>query len=174
MSSVNVPAVSFLDSGTYYITRANTPEAQQPITRRLFKAHYYLEPLGFQVLWNRLSNCIPNNQVENGVHFSTIQPTTDLLWALHYVFVYSSEDMSSVFFSKWPPKPSSNMYGPCMLPWLQQVLHWYVILKNCVHTFSTMLNTYTNSHTFCQDWPWQQVHEEQWFWMSYDSWWDWF
>ena len=101
-SSIHVPAVAFLDSGTYYITRANTREAEQPVTRRLFKAHYYLEPLGFQDLWNRLSTRIPDNQVENGVVFSSMQPTTHLLWALHYAFVYNSEDMTSVFFKVTP------------------------------------------------------------------------
>ena len=80
----------------------NYTQADQQICDRVYKAHFKLCPLGTAKLWFKLSECNalaeftpPGSDVK--IPFSTCQPV-HLLWTLHYMKNYVSEDVCALLF----------------------------------------------------------------------------
>ena len=128
---MRVPATAFLDAGTFYINRNNNTET--PVSRRAFRAHFHLEPTGCAELWHRLSHYIPENVEMNGVPLHRIQPSTHLLWVLHYAFVYRSEDVTSAFFDVTPK--TLRKYVWAMFGFLARMGHGLVRIVLSVEYF---------------------------------------
>ena len=91
---MRIPPVSFLDSGSHYINGGRG----QNVSERIFKSHFLLDPESCSVLWGRLTTYILDDYVENSVMLSTCEPTVHLLWVLHFMYVYSSEEVCASFF----------------------------------------------------------------------------
>ena len=73
---------------------------QRPkVSMRIFKAHFKLQPVGYEKLWDRLQQFVlPNDQATvNEVPFSKIIPN-HLLWVIHYAYTYSNSDVCASFF----------------------------------------------------------------------------
>ena len=91
---MRIPPVSFLESGSHYINSGRG----QNVSERIFKSHFRLDPESCSVLWGRLTTYILDDYVENSVMLSTCEPTVHLLWVLHFMYVYSSEEVCASFF----------------------------------------------------------------------------
>ena len=95
-----IPAVTFLNAGSFYINNRRTGGKQ--VSQRVFKSHFRLSPQACSDLWHRLVCHTQPDMVQRDVTFSSVKGTTHLLWVLHYAFVYSSEDVVSSFFGVTP------------------------------------------------------------------------
>ena len=72
---------------------------------RKYKSHFKLCPLGCEVLWFKLSECCADktyrNQDGEVLPFYKIQPN-HLLWTLHYLKTYCSEDVACTLWGITP------------------------------------------------------------------------
>ena len=91
---MQIPPISFLESGSHYINNGRG----QNVSERIFKSHFRLDPESCSVLWGRLTTYILDDYVEKSVMLSTCEPTVHLLWVLHFMYVYSSEEVCASFF----------------------------------------------------------------------------
>ena len=94
-NTMKLPAAVFIDAGSFYINNRD-PNQKKQVSPRIFKAHFRLDGEGFSDLWHKLSCHIKHNDSQNTVLFSTCQPS-HLLWALHYMYVYSSKGVCASF-----------------------------------------------------------------------------
>ena len=92
---MKLPASVFTDAGSFYINGEQNKNRQ--VSQRIFRAHYRLDGEGCSDLWHKLTCHIKENDSQNEVMFSTCQPS-HLLWALHYMYVYCSEEVCASFF----------------------------------------------------------------------------
>ena len=96
------PPASFLEAGSYYINGTTKKSANKQVSERIFKSYFRLDPASCSDLWGRLSTFLLDDHVENGVKLDKCRPTVHLLWVLHYLYVYSSEEVCAKLFGLKP------------------------------------------------------------------------
>ena len=103
---MNVPPEAFRNLATQYLN-SNFPEPRRSTTvsDRVYQAHFKLSPLGTARLWCKLCQANegnsyyqdPNDRDAQPVYFTNVLPR-HLLWTLHYMKTYVSEDVASQLF----------------------------------------------------------------------------
>ena len=90
----------FIDYATYHINASRNQNVSF-ISKRTFKAFFKLTPLGCAELWDRLTTLVPANIERNGVIFGNTH-SYHLLWTLHYLYSYCTEEVGSALFGVTP------------------------------------------------------------------------
>ena len=124
----------FLDYGTECINRGRVHTA---VSERQYKAHFKLTPNGCTSLYTRLQQAIPANspaEVYPSVRFSSTEPR-HLLWALHYVYTNTTEEVGSAFFGVTPK--TYRKYVWSLLSFLKDLSYQIVSNSVILRTFYT-------------------------------------
>lgn len=97
----------FRSLAAHYLN-ATLPEHRRhtPISTRVYKAHFKLSPAQTDRVWTKLSDCMhnqnyfytTNDKPPQHVFFNRDMRETHLLWTLHYMKQYATEDHTAVLF----------------------------------------------------------------------------
>ena len=92
---MQIPPETFVHLAKHLINQGNL---DKPLDECVFQAHFKLTLLGTAQLWSRLLQYNPQSVTLDGVKYTiTNYQPNHLLWLLHYLKTYVSEDVAASF-----------------------------------------------------------------------------
>lgn len=147
----------FLDYGTECINRGRLRVA---VSERTYKAHFKLTPTACSALYTRLQEATPGNspaEVYPSVRFHSTEPR-HLLWALHYVYTNTTEEVGCAFFGVTPK--TYRKYVWSLISFLKDLSYQIVSFVVILRTFYIQKVIY--SPLLLTDPVTKQVHWQYW------------
>ena len=93
---LRVDPIVFEDFAKGYFAKSG-----KAVDDRTFRAFFKISSVGCSDLWYKLTQYTCPTEVENKVRFSSLKPN-HLLWTLHYMHTYASEDVCSTIVGVTP------------------------------------------------------------------------